>query len=195
MCIRDSRYLVCRGALDEVEGVVQGRDLLLQVLNGEALQLRATLRQPLFVHEGLNALQVLEQLRQHPIPLAVVLDEYGGVEGIVTAIDILASIAGDLVDTVDLDTPKLIQEGAGVWLLDGGLLLDEAKDILKFEALPTGEGYFTLAGLVLDQLKQIPEGGEKFTLGDYEFEVAGMKGHRINQVRVRHLPQPKPFPE
>jgi CBS domain containing-hemolysin-like protein len=187
------RYLVCRGALDEVEGVVQGRDLLLRALNGEALQLRATLRQPLFVHEGLNALQVLEQLRQHPIPLAVVLDEYGGVEGIVTAIDILASIAGDLVDTVDLDTPKLIQEGAGVWLLDGGLLLDEAKDILKFEALPTGEGYFTLAGLVLDQLKQIPEGGEKFTLGDYEFEVAGMKGHRINQVRVRHLPQPKPL--
>lgn len=181
------RYLVCRGTLDEVEGVVQGRDLLLRVLDGEPLQLRATLRQPLFVHEGLNALQVLEQLRHHPIPLAVVMDEYGGVEGIVTAIDILASIAGDLVDTVDLETPKVIPEGAGLWLLDGGLPLDEAKEWLKLEALPPGEGYFTLAGLVLDQLKQIPEGGEKFTLDNYEFEVASMKGHRINQVRVRRL--------
>ena len=189
------RYLVCRGALDEIEGVVQGRDLLLQVLDGKPLELRTMLRQPLFVHEGLNALQVLEQLRQHPIPLAVVTDEYGGVEGIVTAIDILASIAGDLVDTVDLDTPKFIREGASVWLLDGGLPLDEARKIIKFDALPAGEGYFTLAGLVLDQLKQIPESGDKFTLGDYEFEVAAMKGQRINQVRVRHLPPLKPAPE
>ncbi|MBL8259568.1 MAG: TerC family protein [Candidatus Competibacteraceae bacterium] len=189
------RYLVCRGDLDEVEGVIQGRDLLVRVLDGESLQLKPALREPLFVHERLNALQVLEQLRQHPIPLAVVMDEYGGVKGLVTAIDILASIAGDLVDTVDVETPKIVREADGIWLLDGGLPLDEVRAMLKFEGLPRGEGYYTLAGLALNQLTRIPEGGEKFVLDPYEFEVANMDERRIHQVRVRRLSQPERPPQ
>jgi len=183
------RYLVCRGELDEVEGVVQGRDLLVRVLDNEELQLKSALRQPLFVHEGSNALHVLEQLRHHPIPLAVVTNEYGSVRGLVTAIDLLASIAGDLADTVDLETPKIVREQEDIWLLDGGLSLDEVRETLKLDELPRGEGYYTLAGLVLNQLTQIPEGGEKFILEPYEFEVASMEGHRIHQVRARRLTQ------
>lgn len=180
-----SRYLVCRGELDEVEGVVQGRDLLVRALDGEPLDLRAALREPLVVHEGMNALQVLEQLRQHPIPLAVVMDEYGGVEGIVTAADILASIAGDLADTADTEAPEVVRESEGVWLLGGSLILEEVRDLLKCEMPSQGDGYHTLAGLVLNQLGQIPSGGEQFELDGYRFEVVGMDGHRIDQVRVR----------
>ncbi len=182
-----SRYLVCRDELDQVEGIVQGRDLLVRVLEGQAFKLQAVIRQPLFVHESLNALQVLEQLREHPIPLAVVTDEYGSVEGIVTAIDILASIVGDLADT---EAPKTIQEAENVWLFDGGSSLDEVKQALKFVGeWPQIEGYYTLAGLVLDQLGQVPSGGEKFTIGHHEFEVSNVEGHRINQVRIRKITQ------
>lgn len=180
-----SRYLVCRGDLDEIEGVVEGRALLVQALDGSPLDLRAALREPLVVHEGMNALQVLEQLRQHPIPLAVVVDEYGGVEGIVTAADILASIAGELADTADAEAPEVIRESEGVWLLDGSLPLEEVREAIECEDLPRGDGYHTLAGLVLNQLGEIPSGGERFALAGYQFEVAGMDGHRIEQVRVR----------
>ncbi len=182
-----NRYLVCRGELDEIEGVVQGRDLLVGMLAGEPLDLRAAMRKPLIVHEGMNVLQVLEQLRQHPIPLAVVMDEYGGVEGIVTASDILAAIAGDLADTADTEAPNVVRESNGVWLLDGSLPLEEARETLKCRSLPRGDGYHTLAGLVLNQLGQIPSGGESFLLEGYRFEVVNMDGRRIKQVRVcRH---------
>jgi CBS domain containing-hemolysin-like protein len=182
-----SRYLVCRGDLDEIEGVVEGRALLVQALDGGTLDLRAALREPLVVHEGMNALQVLGQLRRHPIPMAVVVDEYGGVEGIVTAADVLASIAGELADTTDARTPEIIQESGGVWLLDGSLPLEEVRDTIQCEDLPRGEGYHTLAGLVLNQLGEIPNGGERFALAGYQFEVAGMDGHRIEQVRVSRI--------
>lgn len=182
-----SRYLACRGDLDEIEGVVEGRNLLVQALDGGTLDLRAALREPLVVHEGMNALQVLEQLRQHPIPLAVVMDEYGGVEGIVTAADVLASIAGELADTTDAETPEVVRESEGVWLLDGSLPLEEVREVLDCEELPRGDGYHTLAGLVLNQLGEIPSGGEQFALAGYRFEVVGMDGHRIEQVRVRRF--------
>jgi CBS domain containing-hemolysin-like protein len=185
-----SRYLVCQGELDEVEGVVQGRDLLVRALNGEPLDLRAALREPLIVHGGMNALQVLEQLRQHPIPLAVVMDDYGGVKGIVTAADILASIAGELADTADTETPEVVQESEGVWLLDGSLPLEEVREVLDCTDLPRGDGYHTLAGLVLNQLGEVPCGGEQFTLAGYRFAVASMDGHRISQVRVGRGAEP-----
>jgi CBS domain containing-hemolysin-like protein len=179
-----SRYLACRGELDQVEGIVQSRDLLVRVLEGQTFKLQTVIQQPLFVHENLNALQVLEQLREHPIPLAVVTDEYGSVEGIVTAIDILASIVGDLADT---EAPKTVQETETSWLFDAGISLDEIKEALKFAEWPQLEGYYTLAGLVLDQLGQVPTGGEKFMINAYEFEVINVEGHRINQVRIRRL--------
>ena len=189
-----SRYLVCRGELDEIEGVVEGRHLLVQALDGEALNLRAVLREPLLVHEGMNPLQVLEQLRQHPIPLAVVMDEYGGVEGIVTAADILAAIAGELADTADAAVPEIVQESASVWLLDGSLPLEEVRETLDCEELPRGDGYHTLAGLVLNQLGEIPDGGEQFALAGHQFEVVKMDSHRISQVRVSRLSEPETAP-
>ena len=186
-----SRYLVCRGELDEIEGVVEGRDLLRQALAGEPLDLRAVLHEPLRVHEGASALQALEQLRHHPIPLAVVMDEYGGVEGMVTAADILAAIAGELADTADAHMPEIIRESENVWLLDGGLPLEEVRTALNWkdawEAMVHDQDYHTLAGLVLDQLGEIPTGGEQFTLAEYGFEVVKMEGRRISQVRVMRL--------
>lgn len=185
-----SRYLVCRGELDDLQGVVQGRDLLANMLANEPLNLHAALREPLVVHESMNTLQVLEQLRQHPIPLAVVVDEYGGIEGIVTASDILASIAGDLADTANAEIP-VVYEQEGVWLVDGSLLLEELREVLRCETLPRGQGYHTLAGLVLNQLGQIPSSGQRFSLDGYRFEVLRMDGHRISQVRISRITRPE----
>jgi CBS domain containing-hemolysin-like protein len=122
------------------------------------------------------------------------MDEYGGVEGIVTAADILASIAGELADTADTETPKVVQESEGVWLLDGSLPLEEVREVLNCEELPRGDGYHTLAGLVLNQLGEIPSGGERFVLEGYQFEIVSMDGHRISQVRVCRVPEPEVAP-
>ena len=179
-----SRYLVCRGELDQIEGIVQGRDLLAHILEGNPFNLKPVLKQPLFIHESNNALQALEQLRKHPVPMAIVVDEYGGVKGIVTAIDLLASIAGNLADT---EIPKIIQETENTWLFEGNSSLNEVKDILKIEKWPQLEGYYTLAGLVLDQLGRVPSVGDKFMLNQHEFKVTSIKGYRINQVRIRKV--------
>lgn len=98
---------------------------------------------------------------------------------------LLASISWLVTDTADSDAPSVVQEQEGVWLLDGSLSLEELRDLLQSENLPREAGYHTLAGLVLNQLGQIPNGGEQFALEGYQFEVVSMDGHRIQQVRVR----------
>ena len=91
--------------------------------------------------------------------------------------------------SADADTPDVVDEGEGVWLMEGGMLLEEVWEALHCPRLPCEEGYHTLAGLVLNQLGQIPHGGEQFTLGSYQFTVVSMDGHRVHQVRVRDAHQ------
>lgn len=181
-----SRYLVARGQLDEVEGVIQGRDLLVRLLAGQSLDLQAVLRQPLFIHEDSSALKALEQLRQHPIPVAVVIDEYGSVEGLVTSSDILASIAGDLADNEDDEQPEVVRRDDGSLLLDAGLALEALEELLQ-RNLPHDGDFHTLAGLLLNQLGHLPHIGETCELYGYRFEIVAMDGRRIDRVSAMAL--------
>lgn len=187
-----SRFVVSHGELDEVLGLVQGRDLLAQLLDGRPLDVRAALRQPVFVHEGTGALAALEQLRRAPIPVAIVVDEYGGVLGLVTAIDILAAIAGELAETQEAGEPAAMRREDGSWLLDGGLPIDELRELLELRGEAEAPGFHTLAGLVLQELGHVPHSGERFELEDYRFEVMDMDGHRVDKVLVTPKAEPEP---
>ncbi|MBK8162364.1 MAG: HlyC/CorC family transporter [Gammaproteobacteria bacterium] len=182
-----SRFLVSRGELDEVLGVVQVRDLLAQVLDGHPLDVRGVLLQPLFVHEDIRALNALEQLRQVEVPMAVVVDEYGGVQGLVTATDILTSIAGEIAENVEEGEPQSVRREDGTWLLDGSLPVDEVRDLLGLHTLPQDASFHTLAGLVLHQFGHVPAAGEYFSLDNYRFEVVDMDGHRVDKVLVASI--------
>lgn len=183
-----SRFLVCKNdELDEWIGVAQSRDLLARVLAKESLSLEEGLSQPLVVLESMNSLDVLEALRQHPIPVAVVVDEYGSVQGLVTTSDLLAAIAGELFDTVDAGQTMVVKQGDGVWLLDASLPLDQLSDLLDRSFI--SKDYYTLAGLVLAHLQDLPEVGEAFVLEGYLFRVLETEGHRIVKVQVQKLMQ------
>lgn len=187
-----SRYLVARGNLDDLLGVVETRELLARLLSGQPLDLAAMpLRQPLALPEGMSTLRALEALKQNPVPVAIVIDEYGTVEGLVTASDLLAAIAGELAVTGD-ETPLIVQQGKDAWLLDGSLDLDRLKELLHIERLPEHEGFHTLAGLVLSQLGHVPKVGESFELAGYRFQVVEMDGHRIARVSVKRVAPARP---
>ena len=178
-----SRFLVCKEEeLDKWLGVVQSRDLLVQVLSDKPLDLTSEVSQPLVVLESASSLNVLESLRQHPVPLAVVVDEYGSVQGVVTTADLMAAIAGELFDTVDAGHALITELGSGSWLVDGGLPLDQLSDLLGRSFV--SKDYYTVAGLVLAHLQNLPEVGEMFELDDYRFKVAETEGHRILKVEV-----------
>lgn len=178
-----SLYPVCEGGLDNVLGVVRTQDLLAQVLGGGTHDLRAVLRQPLYLPESMNSLQLLEEFRKSGKDTALVLDEFGGLMGLVTATDLLKALAGGLSD---LSAPKAIAQPDGSWLVDGMLPIEEFKDVLKLARLPLeGERPFeTVGGFVIALLGRLPEEGERVRRGRYTIEVLDMDGLRLDKVRI-----------
>lgn len=182
-----SRFPVGRGQIDEVLGVVQARDLLNQWLEGQSLDVQAALREAPVVHGNVGALRVLEILKQSPLAMALVVDEYGGLEGLVTVTDILEAIVGELAEH-DRDTePEIVQREDGSWLVDGGVAIDQIKELLNLRELPEEGEFHTLAGLVLQQLGHLPTASEHFVCGGYRFEVVDMDGRRIDKVLIGRL--------
>ena len=184
-----SRFPVCDGSLDNVLGMVHVKDLLLQCLAGQALDLKAALHEPLYVIESTTTLKVLELFKQTGQQAALVIQEYGDIEGLITLNDILEAIVGDISSDDDLDQAQVVQREDGSWLLDGMLPIEELKDILHIRALPEEENgdYNTLAGFVLMQLGRIPKTTDHFEWGSYRFEVVDMDGRRIDKVLVQPM--------
>src|SRR5258706_433954 len=184
-----SRFPVCDGSLDNVLGMVHVKDLLLQCLAGQALDLKAALHEPLYVIESTTTLKVLELFKQTGQQAALVIQEYGDIEGLITLNDILEAIVGDISSHDDLDSAQVVQREDGSWLLDGMLPIEELKGILHIRALPEEEkgDYNTLAGFVLLQLGRIPKAADHFEWGSYRFEVVDMDGRRIDNVLVQPM--------
>ncbi|MCF3525425.1 TerC family protein [Stenotrophomonas maltophilia] len=183
-----TRLLVGDGDLDSLRGVVQSRDLLADLLQGRPLQLEGNLREPQYVLSSASALQALELIRQHPVPLAVAVDEYGSVEGLVTANDLLAAIAGDLVDTQD-ERYGVVAQGEDQWEADGALTLDDLQRLTGV-SLPRSADYMTISGLVLEQLGRLPDTGDAVEVAGVRITVLAMEKRRIARLRVEHLDQP-----
>ncbi|MDK2981039.1 MAG: magnesium and cobalt exporter, family [Chloroflexota bacterium] len=184
-----SRFPVIRGSMDNVIGIVQSRDLLLQRIGGKQYNIQNAMQQPLFIPESTSALDVLQDFRSTGIELAVIVDEYGGVLGLVSMNDIIEAIVGD-VATPEGDLEKdIIQREDGSWLFDGKVHFDEVKELLNISELPDeDEGdYETLSGLVMSQLGRIPMSGDYFDWDHYRFEVVDMDGRRVDKVMVYSL--------
>ena len=186
-----SRLPVAHGNLDDCIGILRGRNLLASALDGGAVDLKALLQPPLYITESARALNVIEQFRQTGVHIALVTDEYGGIEGLVTLTDLMEAIVGDLPSAEDLDEPQIIRREDGSWLLDGALDISEFKDLLQRTSLPdeASGSFHTLGGFVLHVLGRVPRAGDHFNWDDLRFEVMDMDGKRIDKVLVEAQPQ------
>jgi putative hemolysin len=182
-----SRFVVCDGSVDNVVGVVQAKDILDRILDGGELSVAAALRQPIVVPDTVTALDALERLKSDPLGLALVMDEYGSFEGVVTAADVLEAIVGD---PTDAEPQAAGTEGAGegALVMDGMMPVDELKARLSLPDLPAEGSYHTLAGLVLALLRRVPRVGDRIVFGGWRFEVLEMDGRRVDKVRVIREP-------
>jgi putative hemolysin len=188
-----SCFPVATGSLDKVDGVVQAKELLTHSLAGQGLDLKALMQQPLFVPRTVNALEVLESFKRSGQHIALVVDEYGGIEGLLTHHDILEAIAGDIPFNGKPTDPKAVQRHDGSWLLDGMLSVDEFKEIFHLDDLPgeKRDAYQTLGGFVFTRMGRIPSVSDSFEWNGLRFEVVDMDGKRIDKLLVsaRHEQQ------
>lgn len=180
-----TRLLVCDGELDNLQGVVQSRDLLAGLIAGRPLVLAEHLREPLTLPENTTALRALERIREHPIPLAVIVDEYGNIEGLVTANDLLAAIAGDLVDTRDADYDSQ-QQDDGSWIIDASLALEDVERATGI-ALPRHSAYVSLSGLFVHQLERLPEAGDRIQIDGWQLEALDLERRRVGRARLSRI--------
>lgn len=178
------RMPVCQGRLDNVLGLISVNALLERSLQGQPLDLTVGLEQPLVVPEDGRALQLLEQFKQSRSHTALVVDEYGVIQGLVTLGDILEALVGDLPASGEIDEEAQQRED-GSWLLGGMMDIEELHLRLALPS-PSGKspGYHTLGGLVLNQLGRIPRASEHFDWQGYRFEVMDMDGSRVDKVLV-----------
>lgn len=181
---RHQQLLVGKGSIDEPLGMVLKKDMLDQVLDGQLLDPMAVIREPLVVHESTPIFKVLEQFRKAPVRVAMILDEYGDLEGIVTQTDLLEAIAGDLAD-VEGEEPDIVEREDGSLLFDGMISAQDAFDRLGFRTRPTQGDYHTLAGFALFRLGHLPGVGEHFDHNGWHFEVVDMDGRRIDKLLAR----------
>ncbi|WP_181706702.1 hemolysin family protein [Chthonobacter rhizosphaerae] len=187
-----SRYPVYRGEIDTVQGIVQAKDLLDSHLSGEGIDLERAMKAVEVVPDSAPALSVLELLRRAPVHMAIVVDEYGSVEGIVTAADILEAIVGSLAADEDEQPSAIVRRSDGSWLVDADLPVDLVADKLACQALDDPDrDYETLAGFVLSVSKAIPNTGDVISWAGWTFEVVDMDGRRIDKVLMT-APPPDP---
>ncbi len=184
-----SRFPVCDQSLDNLVGIVDVKNLLGHDPSAEIFRINGGLTIPLFLYEGTRGLKILEMFRKSPSRVAVVLDEYGTVEGLLTLTDILEAVVGDIPVTPDDNEPPAVERSDGSWLIDGRLPLDEFRDLFDKPGLPEGD-FHTLAGLVVTHLGHIPRIAETFDCCGLSFEIVDMDGNRVDRVLVRpkHLP-------
>jgi putative hemolysin len=187
-----SRYPAGRRGLDELAGIVHTKHLLDQVARTGRFDVSGALRSPLIVHEATPVLRLLEMFRENPVHMAVVVDEYGVLEGIVTPADILIAIAGELPeDATDLEEETAVRRDDGSWLMDGMLGIHETERLLERRDMRGDEDFETLAGFVLAKLGRIPQTGDKFDWDGLRFEIVDMDGRRIDRVLVTPLEAPQ----
>jgi putative hemolysin len=188
-----SRLPAAEGHPDNMLGVIQTRELLAASLDGRPLDFRSHVRTAPIIPDTLDALDALNGLRNAQVPMALVHDEYGHFEGIVTPADILDAIAGAFRSDEGSDDPEAVQREDGSWLLAGWMPVDEMAELLRI-ALPEHRDYQTVAGLIIRQLEHLPETGETVETLGWRFEVIDMDGRRIDKVLAEPVPVTEELP-
>jgi magnesium and cobalt exporter, CNNM family len=181
-----SRYPVARGDLDNIIGLVFVKDLIVHTLNEDLPQMDLMLKPALFIPSGLPVYQVLEQFKEAQAQIAFVTDEHGGVEGLVTFIDLLEAIVGDVPEVTDPSDPTAVRRADGSWLVDGKLPIEEFKRLFAISELPAEERNFyqTAGGFVMSYLGRVPQAGDRFQWQTLEIEVVDMDWRRVDKLLV-----------
>jgi putative hemolysin len=184
-----TQFVVCQEDLDNVLGTVRSADLLPAVLRGGPVQLRTLVREALFVPDSMRAFQLLEAFRASHKHVAIVMDEFGAVEGLVTVTDLLEGLVGALPADAAEARGAFVSRGDGSWLVEGSANMEEVTQ--KFDLqVPEDEAgaYHTLAGFVMARLGHIPRTADAFEFGGLHFEVVDMDGRRVDKVMVNRVP-------
>ena len=181
-----SRLPAHAGTPEEMLGIVQAKDLLDAYLRGEHPDIRAQVRPTANVPDTADALDVLDAIKGSPVHMALVHDEYGQFEGIVTNADILEAIAGAFRTNEGVTEPEAVQREDGSWLISGSMAADEMADQLSI-AIPPDRDYHTAAGFMLSQLGHLPEVGESFDSRGWRFEVVDLDGRRIDKILASRI--------
>jgi len=183
-----TRLPVYEGDLDHIIGFVHVKDVLRQLHLGWKLDLRRLLHSALFVPETLPLDKLLLSFREHRTHLAVVLDEFGGTEGVVTLDAVLGELVGEIRDEHSRDeASQIVKRDDGSWLIDGMLNIDEFLELVELRRvkLSSPRSFTTVAGLILEELGRLPKVGEKLTWEEIDIEVVDMDGPRIDRLLVR----------
>jgi putative hemolysin len=181
-----SRLPVGEGSPDALIGVVQTRELLAGILGGKPFDVRTHIRRAPIVPDTTDALDVLGILREAAVPMALIHDEYGNFEGLVTPADILEAIAGVFKsDTAGVE-PYATERDDGSWLFSGAMPVDEMADKIGIP-LPEQRGYETVAGFVLARLQHLPKTGEHIDANGWRFEVIDLDGRRVDKVLASRI--------
>jgi magnesium and cobalt exporter, CNNM family len=180
-----SRFPVRQDSLDTILGIVKARDLLVRSLGGEEIRLKELLKPAFFIPETMFASRALEIFKEKGTELLLVIDEFGGLQGLLTMNDILEEIVGQ----IEMEEPQATQRQDGSWLLDGMLEVDEFKEIFNLKLLPHEDEYETLSGFVMVSLGRMPQSADQFEWNGLRLEVIDMDGRRVDKVLVTTLPQ------
>ena len=181
------RTVICRDGLENVLGILYRSDLLKSVMAGAELDILGTIRPPHYVPDSMTLAHLLEFFREVRADFALIVNEYGDTEGLVTLSDVLAAIVGDLPSIDSEHDPDVVQRDNGSWLVDGGLSIKRVKTVIGMNTYFPGEAnnvYNTVGGFILYQLEKMPRVADRFTHAGWTFEVVDIDGTRIDKVLI-----------
>lgn len=177
-----SRFPVYSDSVDNVIGVLYVKDLLKYFSTSENIELEKIIRKPYFVPESKHIDSLLREFKRHHLHIAIAIDEYGGISGIITMEDIIEEIVGDIQDEFDNEREDILPAGDNVWLCDARVDLDDLNETIEV-SLPN-EDFDSLGGFVFDLFGKVPVKYEKTSWKNFDFIVQDMEGHRINMIKV-----------
>jgi putative hemolysin len=189
-----SRMPVCKGGLDTVMGMLESTAVMRQSLRGETIDFTALLERPLYVPNSISSMELLETFKKNRMHVALVVDEYGEIQGLVTMNDVLEAIVGEIATDAMHTDPDAVQREDGSWLLDGMLSLDKFKEIFELEEIEDEDkgNFHTLGGFVMLRLGRVPTVADHFEWSGLRFEVMDMDRHRVDKMLVARLPPAPP---
>ncbi len=184
-----SHYPVCEESIDNMLGIVRIKDLFHLQLTNQPLSIKENLTRPLYIPESSRALKLLEKFKETKNHVAIVIDEYGGIQGMVTVNDIVSQVLGEFPASDRQDEPYAIKREDNSWLIDGMIPVDNFKEIFNLEILEgeEEEGFQTISGFIMMKLEKIPRSGDKFESDGISYEVVDMDGNRIDKILVKKV--------
>lgn len=181
-----SRLPVCHESIDDIIGVVNFKDLIGPLMDGSIDEVVTKfMYEPIFVPETKDVIPLLGEMQAKHQQMAIVVDEYGGTEGLITIEDIVEEIVGEIVDESDVQGALIVETATGVWRVDGRLPVEEAED-LGFP-VQLSDDYETIAGWLISTLDSLPKTGDEFEIDGYTFKIEKMRRSRISTIRVERL--------